>query len=211
VASSGVAGGLGGLFGLGKRTPTPTAPSSAPSSSLSANDEQEFSVDNTLDKLKLLVENDKKLVDRLFKYEAEKDSHKSNSIRAQKLVAESQDALRVYQSQVKELEERLEYADTQSAAMLEKVNDLMESEEKANMVARRATSTIQQYQREIGELKAQLLSQQQAGGAGGGGGAEPQLRLQIRDLQAQVEALQAREIAQRDQFQRDIAHINGRP
>lgn len=102
VVTSGVTGGLGGLFGLGKRTPTPTTTTntSTTSSTLSATDEQEFSVENTLEKLKLLVENDKKLVDRLFKYEAEKDSHKNNSIRAQKLVAESQDALRVYQSQV---------------------------------------------------------------------------------------------------------------
>jgi hypothetical protein len=110
LVSAGVSGSLGGLFGLGKRNNTPT-PSSTSSSAddhhhhhpshLLHRSSLDFSVDLTLEKLKLLVENDTKLVDRLFKYEAEKDSHKNNSLRAQKLVSESQDALRIYQSQVR--------------------------------------------------------------------------------------------------------------
>ncbi|PLW44943.1 hypothetical protein PCANC_13499 [Puccinia coronata f. sp. avenae] len=159
-SSVGVGGSLGGLFGLGKRSPTPvatttgTSTSATTTTSSTSTDEptQEFSVDHTLQKIKLLIENYKKLADRIVKSEAEKDSHKNNSIKAQKLVAESQGAPRIYQGQVKELEEWLEYADTQSAAMLEKVNDLMESEEKSNMVALRAEAALIKYQNQVRQL-----------------------------------------------------------
>jgi hypothetical protein len=107
-SSAGVGGSLGGLFGLGKRSPTPvatttgTSTSATTTTSSTSTDEptQEFSVDHTLQKIKLLIENYKKLADRIAKIEAEKDKHKNNSIKAQKLVAESQDALRIYQGQV---------------------------------------------------------------------------------------------------------------
>ncbi|PLW04772.1 hypothetical protein PCANC_28096 [Puccinia coronata f. sp. avenae] len=181
-SSAGVGGSLGGLFGLGKRSPTPvatttttttttgtstsaTTTTATTTTSSTSTDEptQEFSVDHTLQKIKLLIENYKKLADRIAKIEAEKDKHKNNSIKAQKLVAESQDALRIYQGQVKELEERLEYADTQSAAMLEKVNDLMESEEKSNMVARRAEAALVKYQNQVHQLQSQIDALKPAG------------------------------------------------
>lgn len=85
----------------------------------------------------------------------------------------------------------------------------MESEEKANMVARRASSTIQQYQREIAELKTQL-SQAGAGVGVGLGAGEQQLKQQIQDLHVEINTLKAREMAQRDQFLREMAQINGR-
>ncbi|EFP87884.2 uncharacterized protein PGTG_14599 [Puccinia graminis f. sp. tritici CRL 75-36-700-3] len=219
LVSAGVSGSLGGLFGLGKRnTPTPSSTSSSDDhhpSQLHQRSSLDFSVDSTLEKLKLLVENDKKLVDRLFKYEAEKDSHKNNSLRAQKLVSESQDALRIYQSQVKELEERLEYADAQSAAMLEKVNDLMESEEKAHMIGRRAEQTIAKYQAELSSLKAQLTTHSQSSSLSGGGGAEKRLKEEVQrlsetveDLNAEIEDLKAQELKLRDTFLSDLAELN---
>ncbi|KAA1104974.1 hypothetical protein PGTUg99_013684 [Puccinia graminis f. sp. tritici] len=219
LVSAGVSGSLGGLFGLGKRnTPTPSSTSSSDDhhpSQLHQRSSLDFSVDSTLEKLKLLVENDKKLVDRLFKYEAEKDSHKNNSLRAQKLVSESQDALRIYHSQVKELEERLEYADAQSAAMLEKVNDLMESEEKAHMIGRRAEQTIAKYQAELSSLKAQLTTHSQSSSGGGGGGEEKRLKEEVQrlnetveDLNAEIEDLKAQELKLRDTFLSDLAELN---
>ncbi|KAA1103319.1 hypothetical protein PGT21_014204 [Puccinia graminis f. sp. tritici] len=218
LVSAGVSGSLGGLFGLGKRnTPTPSSTSSSDDhpSQLHQRSSLDFSVDSTLEKLRLLVENDKKLVDRLFKYEAEKDSHKNNSLRAQKLVSESQDALRIYQSQVKELEERLEYADAQSAAMLEKVNDLMESEEKAHMIGRRAEQTIAKYQAELSSLKAQLTTHSQSSSLSGGGGAEKRLKEEVQrlnetveDLSAEIEDLKAQELKLRDTFLSDLAELN---
>lgn len=139
--------GLGGLFGLGKRAATPVEEAS------------EYTFEAFLEKIKLLNESDKKLVDRLIKYEIEKDSYKTNATRAQKLAEECQAALKTYQSQVKELEERLEYADTQSAAMLDRFNDLMESEEKAHALAKRSeayTTQITNLNQQIEKLKKEL-------------------------------------------------------
>ncbi|CAH7689094.1 hypothetical protein BY996DRAFT_6414081 [Phakopsora pachyrhizi] len=139
-------GGLGGFFGLGKRAPTPVV------------EESEYSVEAVAERIKLVMDHDRKLIDRLVKYEAEKDSHKNNAIRAQKLVVESQEALKTYQLQVKELEERLESSDSTSAAMLEKFNDLIESEEKANAIARRAEASTLQLQNQIKTLTEELQS-----------------------------------------------------
>ncbi|EGG05222.1 uncharacterized protein MELLADRAFT_78169 [Melampsora larici-populina 98AG31] len=139
--------GLGGLFGLGKRAATPVEEGS------------EYTFDSFLERIKLLNESDKKLVDRLIKYEIEKDSYKNNATRAQKLAEECQAALKTYQSQVKELEERLEYADTQSATMLDRFNDLMESEEKAHALAKRSeayTTQIANLNQQIENLKKEL-------------------------------------------------------
>ncbi|KAH9816246.1 hypothetical protein DFH28DRAFT_1161113 [Melampsora americana] len=139
--------GLGGLFGLGKRSATPVEEGS------------EYTFESFLERIKLLNESDKKLVDRLIKYETEKDLYKTNATRAQKLAEECQAALKTYQSQVKELEERLEYADTQSATMLDRFNDLMESEEKAHALAKRSeafTTQIANLTQQIGDLKKEL-------------------------------------------------------
>ncbi|KAI9605555.1 hypothetical protein KEM48_002090 [Puccinia striiformis f. sp. tritici PST-130] len=190
-------GGLGGLFGLGKRTPTPT-----PIPDENPTDEQEL----------ILVDNDHKLVDRLIAIDTQKEYHKSNSLRAQKLVNESQDALRIYQAQVKELEERLEYADTQSAAMLEKVNDLMESEEKSNMGSRRAEQTLQRYTNEITDLKLQLQHHQSSPSISSDSTTllteNANLKDQVEDLSVQLQDLHAQEIANRKAFLDDLARLN---
>ncbi|KAI7949316.1 hypothetical protein MJO28_008137 [Puccinia striiformis f. sp. tritici] len=200
-------GGLGGLFGLGKRTPTPT-----PIPDENPTDEQEFSVEKSLSKIKILVDNDHKLVDRLIAIDTQKEYHKSNSLRAQKLVNESQDALRIYQAQVKELEERLEYADTQSAAMLEKVNDLMESEEKSNMGSRRAEQTLQRYTNEITDLKLQLQHHQSSPSISSDSTTllteNANLKDQVEDLSVQLQDLHAQEIANRKAFLDDLARLN---
>ncbi|KAI9602489.1 hypothetical protein H4Q26_001778 [Puccinia striiformis f. sp. tritici PST-130] len=165
-------GGLGGLFGLGKRTPTPT-----PSP------------------MKILQMN-------------------KNSVwkKAQKLVNESQDALRIYQAQVKELEERLEYADTQSAAMLEKVNDLMESEEKSNMGSRRAEQTLQRYTNEITDLKLQLQHHQSSTSISSDSTTllteNANLKDQVEDLSVQLQDLHNQEISNRKAFLDDLARLN---
>ncbi|KAH9452956.1 hypothetical protein Pst134EB_016897 [Puccinia striiformis f. sp. tritici] len=200
-------GGLGGLFGLGKRTPTPT-----PIPDENPTDEQQFSVEKSLVKIKILVDNDHKLVDRLIAIDTQKEYHKSNSLRAQKLVNESQDALRIYQAQVKELEERLEYADTQSAAMLEKVNDLMESEEKSNMGSRRAEQTLQRYTNEITDLKLQLQHHQSSPSISSDSTTllteNANLKDQVEDLSVQIQDLHNQEISNRKAFLDDLARLN---
>ena len=60
------------------------------------------------DRVKAVVEDGKLLVERTAKYAKERDIHKSNSERAQRLVQESRAGLERYQSQVRALEERLE-------------------------------------------------------------------------------------------------------
>lgn len=59
------------------------------------------------DRVKALVEDGRLLVERTAKYAKERDIHKSNSERAQRLVQESRAGLERYQSQVRALEERL--------------------------------------------------------------------------------------------------------
>lgn len=60
------------------------------------------------DRVKAVVEDGRLLVERTAKYAKERDIHKSNSERAQRLVQESRAGLERYQSQVRALEERLE-------------------------------------------------------------------------------------------------------
>ena len=59
-------------------------------------------------RLKGFVEDALTVVERTGKYARERDIHKSNSERAQRLVMESRGALETYQRQVRALEERLE-------------------------------------------------------------------------------------------------------
>lgn len=59
-------------------------------------------------RLKAFVEDALTVVERTGKYAKERDIHKSNSERAQRLVMESRGALETYQRQVRALEERLE-------------------------------------------------------------------------------------------------------
>ncbi|KAG0150326.1 hypothetical protein CROQUDRAFT_652520 [Cronartium quercuum f. sp. fusiforme G11] len=138
--------GLGGLFGLSKRAATP------------ALDEADYSLDAFVERARATVESDRRLIERLVRHESEKEVYKANALRATKLAEESREALKTYQQQVKELEERLEYADTQSAAMLERFNDLMESEEKAHGLARRAEASTGGLQAQIATLTAEAES-----------------------------------------------------
>lgn len=199
TATATVAVGLGGLFGLGKRTPTPT-PITPPPSQLTL-DGSDYSIDRLVDQVRLLVEMDKKLIDRIIRLEIEKDDHKAQVIKTQKLLDEALDTLKTNQSQAKELEQRLEYADTQSAAMLEKVNDLMENEERANMMVRRMENTIQKNQQEIEALKQQSTTKSI-------GGQEERMREQIEDLEEEIKELKSNELKLRDQFLKDLSELN---
>lgn len=60
------------------------------------------------DRVRGLVEDSCVLLDRAAKYARERDTHKKNSERAQRLVQESRAGLETYQRQVRALEERLQ-------------------------------------------------------------------------------------------------------
>ncbi|KAL7416620.1 Up-regulated during septation-domain-containing protein [Mrakia frigida] len=75
------------------------------------------------DRVKALVEDGKMLVERTAKYAKERDIHKSNSERAQRLVQESRAGLERYQSQVRALEERLS-AEGKNGDSLQQFNEL---------------------------------------------------------------------------------------
>lgn len=85
---------LGGILGYGRRAGSTSTVDAATGA-------DEFSMQAFFERVKALAESDRKLVDRLIKHEGEREGHKLNATRAQKLVEESQGALRTYQQQVR--------------------------------------------------------------------------------------------------------------
>ncbi|GAA6023762.1 hypothetical protein JCM11491_006037 [Sporobolomyces phaffii] len=144
-----------------------------------------FSLEGLAERIKLLLAEDQKVVQRLAAFETEK----ANVEKTRKAVEDKSADLEMTERKMKDLEERIEVSSQKEVNMLERLNDLTES--------------LEQTRSDKRKLEAQVG----AGGAGGGGGDVEELRDQVADLEEELKDAKAREQKVRSQLLDELSTV----
>ncbi|KAH0587985.1 hypothetical protein H2248_006729 [Termitomyces sp. 'cryptogamus'] len=91
----------------------------------------EFSIEAFAARVQALIQDDRALIERLLRFAQAHDLLKKNAERAQKLAQEGNNALETYQKQVRTLEERNMMLASKQAVLIEEVQQLQSSLERA--------------------------------------------------------------------------------
>ncbi|KAI5481338.1 involucrin repeat protein [Pseudohyphozyma bogoriensis] len=118
-----------------------------------------FTIESLSERIRILLAEDVKLVNKLIAFEDEKDTHRSAKDAAEKKLQETLSSSITMQKQLKDMEERVEVSANKEVSMLERLNDLTESVEQARGEKRKAEAqlaTIQAQLREAEEERSKL-------------------------------------------------------
>ncbi|WRT65708.1 uncharacterized protein IL334_002655 [Kwoniella shivajii] len=100
-------------------------------------------INETLARIRGVVEDSKLLVERVVKMGKERELLKGNAFKAKKLVEESARSLETYQQQVAVLEDRLAKSGSTESHFLDELNDLQRSLDNANSAKRHLEQQLQ--------------------------------------------------------------------
>ncbi|GAA5879033.1 hypothetical protein JCM16303_001275 [Sporobolomyces ruberrimus] len=155
-----------------------------------------FSIEGLAERIKLLMAEDQKVVQRLSAFETEKASVE----KTRKAVEEKSADLQLNERKFKELEERLEVSSQQEVTMLERLNDLTESLEQTR-------SDKRKLEAQLAQLQAQSPAPATASAANSGDVEE--LHDQIADLEEELRDAKAREQKVRSQLLDELSAVQG--
>ncbi|GAA5966238.1 hypothetical protein JCM21900_000077 [Sporobolomyces salmonicolor] len=150
-----------------------------------------FSMESLAERIRLLLSEDQKLVQKLVAFEGEK----GNVEKSRKFAEESSASLLAYEKKVKELEERIEVSSKQEVTMLERLNDLTESLEQTRGEKRKLETQVSQ------------LQQQQPTPVAADHGELEELQDQIADLEEELKDAKAREQKVRAQLLEELSTV----
>ncbi|GAA5956163.1 hypothetical protein JCM3765_005478 [Sporobolomyces pararoseus] len=147
--------------------------------------EGKFSLEGLAERIKLLMAEDQKIVQRLSAFESEK----ANFEKTRKAVEEKSVDLQSNERKIKELEERIEVSSQQEVTMLERLNDLTESLEQTRLDKRKLEAQV-----------AQLQSQSSSASSSSNNVDVEELQDQIADLEEELKDAKMREQKVRSQL-----------
>ncbi|KAM0748209.1 hypothetical protein T439DRAFT_292168 [Meredithblackwellia eburnea MCA 4105] len=119
-----------------------------------------FTVESLTERIKVLLSEDLKLVNKLVAFESEKDTHKTSAEKAQKAFEEANASMLSYQKQ--EMEERVESSTNKEVSMLERLNDLTESLEATRAEKRKAETALASAQATARSAEEERAKMQQS-------------------------------------------------
>ncbi|GAA5984490.1 hypothetical protein JCM5350_004734 [Sporobolomyces pararoseus] len=154
--------------------------------------EGKFSLEGLAERIKLLMAEDQKVVQRLSAFESEK----ANFEKTRKAVEERSADLQTNERKIKELEERIEVSSQQEVTMLERLNDLTESLEQTRLDKRKLEAQV-----------AQLQSQSSSASSSSNNVDVEELQDQIADLEEELKDAKAREQKVRSQLLDELSTV----
>jgi len=113
-----------------------------------------FTTEALAERIRQLLGEDTKLVNKLIAFEAEKDLHRIAATKASKQAAEASLSATEATRRVKEMEERIEVSSQQEVTMLERLNDLTESLEGTRLDKRKAETQLGLVQTQQAKVQA---------------------------------------------------------
>ncbi|KAM0791550.1 hypothetical protein ACM66B_005998 [Microbotryomycetes sp. NB124-2] len=147
-----------------------------------------YAFNELVQRIRNLVSEDAKLVDRLAKFDEDALKHGADTERALQASRESQASLEAARKQLAELEERVSVSAEKEASMLERLNDLTENLEQVRAEKRTLQSRIETVEADKAKLSEQLSTAQNELKQLQDRPAEDPTKL--RDLEHQVQDLQ---------------------
>ncbi|GAA6063221.1 hypothetical protein JCM10212_002443 [Sporobolomyces blumeae] len=154
-----------------------------------------FSIEGLAERIKLLIGEDHKLVQKLTVFETER----ANVEKSRMAIEERTGELQASERKIKELEERIEVSSKQEVTMLERLNDLTESLEQSRNDKRKLEAQIAQLQAQPPPTAAPVQSSSND--------EVEELRDQIMDLEEELKDAKAREQKVRSQLLDELSTV----
>ncbi|GAA5934301.1 uncharacterized protein JCM15063_004533 [Sporobolomyces koalae] len=156
-----------------------------------------FSVEGLAERIKLLLAEDQKVVQRLAAFESEKTAFD----KTRKAVEERSAELHSNERKIKDLEERIEVSSQQEVTMLERLNDLTESLEQTRLEKRKLETQVSQLQAQV-QAHGATASSSSASNVD-----TEELLDQIADLEEELKDAKAREQKVRSQLLDELSTV----